>query len=569
MKILKESYNRKPLVKADIVHLRKLFIMPDSPDKFLEFGHDLLDLIHQFFADKGAIHSAISLEELAKIFSNIEIPNQPHLLKDVLLEIKKKIIAHSVKVANPYYIGHMTSAIPYFSILLEMIIAALNQNQVKIETAKASSFVERELIAWIHRLIFDLPPQYYKKNIQNHNVALGNVTTDGTIANLTAMLVARNKAFPPDGRFPGIKEAGVYEAYRHYNCKKAVILVSTRGHYSISKAATILGIGEDNVIKIPVDLANKIDLDKLRKVCSDIREENEKGGEKIKIISLIGIGGTTETGNIDRLYDLKKIADENKTYFHVDAAWGGSTLLVDRYKFLLRGIEQADSVTFDAHKLLYSPLSMGMILFRKETDLNYIKHTAEYILRPDSVDQGRFTVEGSRAFSCLKPWAAFKVLGAEGFRFLFQHAFRLTASLWKLVEDHPNFEALCFPELFIFNYRFVPSEVQDKLKSLRKAIREKGKDDIKKYVRKVEKINDILNDLNIDLHRKQRDADNSFVSRTVLESTRYSPQNIVVLRTVTVNPLTTNKILKEIIAEQDKIGRAIYKSGYKKSLDKI
>jgi glutamate decarboxylase len=108
----------------------------------------------------------------------------------VLSEINGKIIAHSVKVGNPYYIGHMTSAIPYFMILLEMIIAALNQNQVKIETAKASSFVERELVAWFHRLIFDRPESYYQKNIQNPRVALGNVTSDGTISNLTALLVA-------------------------------------------------------------------------------------------------------------------------------------------------------------------------------------------------------------------------------------------------------------------------------------------------------------------------------------------------------------------------------------------
>ncbi|MDY6970670.1 MAG: glutamate decarboxylase, partial [Spirochaetota bacterium] len=172
-------------VKADLEHLRKLFIMPDSPDKFLDFGHELLNLIHSFFQEKGGIHSQISLPGLSKIFSDIDIPKSPNLLKDVLAEIKDKIIDHSVKVGNPYYIGHMTSAIPYFMILMEMIIAALNQNQVKIETAKASSFVEREIIAWIHRLIFNRSTEFYKRNIQNHNIALGNVTLDGTIANLT------------------------------------------------------------------------------------------------------------------------------------------------------------------------------------------------------------------------------------------------------------------------------------------------------------------------------------------------------------------------------------------------
>ena len=151
-------------IKANLEYLRKLFIMPDSPDKFIEFGHELLEMIHELFQEKGGIHSSITLPELSEIFNQTALPDSPYLIKDVLSEIKEKVTAHSVKVGNPYYIGHMISAVPYFMILLEMIIAALNQNQVKIETAKASSFVERELMAWFHRLIFDNSENYYKKN---------------------------------------------------------------------------------------------------------------------------------------------------------------------------------------------------------------------------------------------------------------------------------------------------------------------------------------------------------------------------------------------------------------------
>jgi glutamate/tyrosine decarboxylase-like PLP-dependent enzyme len=196
-------------VKANLEYLRKLFIMPDSPDKFIEFGQDLLEMIHDFFKEKGGIHSSITLPELSEIFNQTAVPSEPYLIKDVLSEIKKKVIAHSVKVGNPYYIGHMTSAIPYFMILLEMIIAALNQNQVKIETAKASSFVERELLAWFHRLVFNKSESYYQKHIQNPRITLGNVTSDGTVSNLAAFLVAREKAFPSEGNFPGVRAAGL------------------------------------------------------------------------------------------------------------------------------------------------------------------------------------------------------------------------------------------------------------------------------------------------------------------------------------------------------------------------
>ncbi len=556
-------------VVADLEHLRKLFIMPDSPDKFLQFGHELLDLIHNFFKETGGIHSEIALADLAKLFSNIDVPGNPHLWKDILQEVKNNIIAHSVKVGSPYYIGHMTSAIPYFMILLEMIIAALNQNQVKIETAKASTFLEREFISWIHRLVFNRSERFYRQNIQNPKIALGNVTTDGTISNLTALMVARNKAFPPDARFPGIRKAGLFEAFRYYNCSRAVLLVSKRGHYSIDKVARILGLGENNVVKIPVDTHNKIDIDKLRRECESIREYNRTHSSRIKIVSLIGIAGTTETGNVDNLYEIKQVADDCNTFFHVDAAWGGSLLLVDKYRSLFRGIECADSVSFDAHKLLYSPLSMGVVIFRKENDCYHLKHTSNYIIRQDSVDQGRFTLEGSRPFSCLKPWVTIKMFGKEGFKVLFDHAFDLTYVMRGLVEAHDNFEQMNFPELFIFNYRFVPRAVRERLDSL---VRDFDNPNEKKRTAaevRVRRINHLLNQLNIELHRAIRQEDNSFVSRTILESTRYAPQNIVVLRSLTINPLTTSDILREIIDEQNMLGLKIYKNDFEKQIENV
>jgi len=575
MKLLKKENKKKGVIIADMEHLQKLFIMPDSPDKFLEFGNELLDLIHNFFKEKGGIHSAISVNDLAELFSDIDIPQEPNLLKDVLSEVKNKIVAHSVKVGSPYYIGHMTSAIPYFMILIEMIIAALNQNQVKIETAKASTFVERELLAWMHRLVFHRSNQFYKNNIQEKDVALGNITVDGTMANLTAMIVARKKEFRTDGIFPGIRRAGIAEAYRHYGYSRSVIIVSKRGHYSIDKVARTLGIGDDNVIKIPVDSKNKIDINKLERTCNDILDHNQKGVDRIKIFAIIGIAGTTETGNIDNLKEIRRIADNCEAHFHVDAAWGGSVLLVDEYRYLFNGIEFADSVSIDAHKLLYSPPSMGMVLFRDENDLNYLKHYSNYIIRPDSVDLGRFTIEGSRAFTALKPWATLKIFGIMGFKLLFDHAFEITAALRGIVERHCNFEAMNQPELFIFNYRFVPKVIQERIYTLMLKIQdsENKKVDASKIktdsLEKIERINNLLNELNIELHKETREVDDNFVSRTMYDSPQYFYQNVVVLRTILINPLTNVDVLKEIVDSHNRIGQKIYKADFAGRLEKI
>jgi len=571
---IKHSKSREN-IPVDMEQIRKLFIMPESPDKFHEFGNELLDLIHKFFREKGGIHSSILLTDLANLFSHIDVPAKPHLLKDVLFEIKTNVISHSVKVGNPYYIGHMTSAIPYFVILLEMIIAALNQNQVKIESAKASTFVEKELISWMHRIIFRRSAKFYKMNIQNRDVALGNITLDGTMANLTALLAARNIAFGPHGRFPGIREAGLFDAYRYYGYDRAVIIVSKRGHYSIDKVGRTIGIGNQNVVKIPVDSKNRIDLIKLERTCREIEEANAKGVTKTKIISLVGIAGTTETGNIDNLKEIRKIADRHKTRLHVDAAWGGSLLLSDDYRYLFTGIEKADSVTVDAHKLMYAPPSLGMVFFRNGTDLRAIQHYSNYIIRQDSVDLGRFSVEGSRPFAALKPWATLKIIGRDGFKLIFDHAFELTSVLRGLVEMHCNFEAMNQPELFIFNYRFVPKYVQEKLNKLMTRLQNEDFVDEKnnlvkmEYLSRVENINIALNDLNTELHKAIREEDDSFVSRTMIDSPYYFYQDCVVLRAITINPLTTPEILKEIIEQQNKLGQKIYKNFFHNRFERI
>jgi len=541
-------------VESSLDYLRKLFIMPDSPDKFMEFGHAVLEMIHEFFQEKKGLHKRITLPELAQIFNQISTPEDPHLIRDVLQEIKDKVTVHSVKVGSPHYIGHMTSAIPYFMILLEIIIAALNQNQVKIETAKASSFVERELISWMHRIIFNRDDKFYRKNIQNPRIALGNVTSGGTISNLTALMVARERAFPADKNFPGIRKAGVEGALNYYGYSRMVVLVSRRGHYSIRKSANLLGLGEKNVIYVPVDMYNRINIEALKKTIRNIKRNDLEKGKKTKIMSIIGIAGTTETGNIDNLVELGDIARQENAYFHVDAAWGGSALIVNEYRSLFQGIEKADSVAVDAHKLLYCPMSMGIVVFRNEKDLDHLKTISQYVNRPDSVDTGRFTIEGSRPFACLKPWASLKIIGRDGYRLLFGQAREATFTFKRILEESGNFEILNHPELFILNYRLVPQHIMTRLNECverKKTL--SNKNDIRDLTKKIRKINSVLNNLNILLQKSIRRDDTTFVSRTTLESTQYRPQRIVVLRAILINPLINKDILKEIVSTQNNI----------------
>lgn len=559
--VLEPSRKSDKKIIASIQYLSKLFIMPDTPDKFLEFGDALLVMIREFFQEEGGIHSSISLPDLSKLFADIAPPTDPELIVDVLYEIKEKIIRHSVKVGNPFYIGHMTSAIPYFMILIEMIIAALNQNQVKIETAKASTFVEREFLAWMHQLVFRRGQAFYRRTMQNPEIALGNVAVDGTLANLTALWVAREKVFPAQRPFAGVRKDGMAAALAHYGYSSAVVLVSRLAHYSLDKSMDVLGLGSRSLIRLPVNAENQVDCAKMRLKIAELQKKN------VKIMAIVGIAGTTETGNIDDLKQLREIADECGAHYHVDAAWGGATLLTHRYRHLLEGIDRADSVTIDTHKLFYTPMSMGLVLFRDERALMRVKYTAGYVIRKSSVDQGRFTLEGSRKFDVLKPWAALKVFGTDGFQILFDHAFTLTADLNQLIKASHNFEAMNNPQLFIHVFRFVPRHVGEVLARLGSVANRNTQAAAAR--KKSKEINALLNTLNVELHRAIRAEDSTFVSRTTLSTTRYAPQPIVVLRSVTVNPLTTRSILEEILAKQEKMGLSLYARRYKKQFEKL
>jgi Glutamate decarboxylase and related PLP-dependent proteins len=274
----------------------------------------------------------------------------------------------------------MTSALPYFMLPLTRLMTALNQNTVKVETSKAFTPLERQVLAMLHHLIYRCPDEFYPSWIHNSQAALGAFCSGGTIANTTALWVARNRFFAPDGAFRGIAQEGLARALKHRGVDGIAVLVSERGHYSLGKAADLLGVGRDHLVKVKTAEDNRIDLKALRQECQRLQDQN------IRPLALVGIGGTTETGNIDPLEAMADLARELDCHFHVDAAWGGPTLFSDRHRHLLAGIERADSVTIDAHKQLYVPMGGGDGALQGSH--RSIRHRASRCLHPAPWFQG-------------------------------------------------------------------------------------------------------------------------------------------------------------------------------------
>ena len=516
--------------RATLENLYRIFTVPEA-------RHSTLGAIDRAISDDvaGFLQTHIvalehSLEAIEADFSSSRIPEEPTFVSEYTEFVQEKLVAQSVHTAAPGFIGHMTSALPYFMLPLSRIMTALNQNLVKVETSKAFTPLERQVLAMLHHLVYQADDAFYEHWMHDSRHALGAFCSGGTIANVTALWVARNRLFAPDGEFRGIAQEGLVRAMKHLGCEGIAVLASRRGHYSLGKAADLLGIGRDHLVLVETDDDNRIDLALLKQTCARLRDEN------VRPLALVGIAGTTETGNIDPLEAMADIALELGCHFHVDAAWGGPTLFSDRHRHLLKGIARADSVTIDAHKQLYVPMGAGMVVFKDPTALSAIEHHAAYILRHGSKDLGSHTLEGSRPGKALLVHAGLSIIGRKGYELLIDMGIERARTFAEMIRRHPDFELTSAPELNILTYRYCPATVQQALARAGAALGCR--------------INALLDQVNQLVQKIEREAGKTFVSRTRLRVAAYRRKELTVFRVVLANPLTTDAILAAVLDEQ-------------------
>lgn len=515
--------------------LWRIFTVPEAPDSTLSIIEQNLSQNLAGFLRESIVAVEKPLWQIERDFQTHQIPQMPNFVSDYAESLMQKLVAHSVHTAAPSFIGHMTSALPYFVLSLSKMMVGLNQNLVKIETSKAFTPMERQVLGMMHHLVYGESDGFYKKWMHSANHSLGAFCSGGTIANITALWIARNRLLKADGDFKGIAREGLYKAMKHYGYDGLAILVSERGHYSLGKAADVLGIGRESLIAVKTDANNKIDTALLAEKMAELSAAN------IRVLAIVGVAGTTETGNVDPLHQLADLAEQYQCHFHVDAAWGGATLLSEKYRYLLAGIERADSVTIDAHKQMYVPMGAGMVVFKHPSAAHAIEHHAEYILRKGSKDLGSQTLEGSRPGMAMLVHACLQVIGRDGYEILINRSLEKARYFATLIAHNIDFELITEPELCLLTYRYVPAQVQ-------KAMANASPEQLQRF-------NELLNGLTKFIQKRQREEGKSFVSRTRLTPARYQRQETIVFRVVLANPLTTEQILHDVLVEQDQLAQ--------------
>ena len=301
-------------------------------------------------------------------------------------------------------------------------------------------------MAQVHKIIYGMDTAFYEEHVQNTDVMLGLFTSGGTMANVTALWVARNNQLGPtkaeDGgeakegseevTFKGVESEGLPRALRHYGYDDAIVIGSALVHYSLNKAVDLLGLGTRGIVKIPVDDDYRVDLDLLEAKIVWAR------ANKVMILAIVGICGATETGAIDPLEEMAELAKKYDIHFHVDAAWGGPCIFSESQVEKAKGIELADTVTLDGHKQLYMPMGSGLLFMRDPYLSHAVRKTANYIIRKESYDLGKFTVEGSRPANALFLHANLNILGVQGFRCLVDRTVRIAQCVLKKRSKRPK-----------------------------------------------------------------------------------------------------------------------------------
>jgi aromatic-L-amino-acid decarboxylase len=317
--------------------------------------------------------------------------------------------------------------------LLPAIVASLftslqNPNNISPTTSPATTIMEKECITQLA----DLVGFRTKKEPRE---CQGNILSCGSVSNLTALMVAREKAYVNTNSSHGepVRQTGLFGASR------GLIVASSSVHYSIHKAARILGMGDRSVVEVPVASDGEIaefekagtplklrpSEDDYAEAFEKIRKGTNRGGfPRQLIISAISNLGTINTGTIEPVRPLVGLRSEFGFHLHVDAAIGGLALGLSEIKDKASGVEHADSITMDPHKLGFLPYPCSAIIFRDQHDLEIMAIDAPY------VDSCANTIEGSRPGSGIAGlWVALKTLGREGYNRIIGRCIELTKTL--------------------------------------------------------------------------------------------------------------------------------------------
>ncbi|SED16889.1 L-2,4-diaminobutyrate decarboxylase [Tenacibaculum sp. MAR_2009_124] len=402
------------------------------------------------------------LEELVEEYTKRSHKNfDGEVSMKIYEEIVDLYIATGIPVYSTGYMGRQFSGVVPIAGLTDLLTSMMSQPSSFYESAQLPSIVEKVISNEFGNLL------EWKKN--TYDVV---TTSGGSLANITALLTARNCKIP--------------NFYYLNNSSKGVpaVAMSSDVHYSVKRAVGILGIGEDQIVSLPVNKKGQICMIQAEQKL----EEAEASG--LSVFCLVASAGTTPVGAIDPLNDLAELCKKKNYWLHVDGAHAGSFLVSEKLRGKLQGIELADSFTLDAHKTMFLPASCTLLFYKnKEAAQQTFYKKASYIFESDSnnLDGGEKSFECTKRPMIMNLWIPWVLYGREFFAQKLEELCATTKQAYYKLKLEKDFYPLHKPEANILCFRYSPENINDlKVKDVQLTIRDIIKEDGKFFISKVE-----------------------------------------------------------------------------------
>ena len=403
---------------------------PEDWDKMNSLAHDMVSDMMAYLRNVRERPVWQPVPKVTKDFFNASVPLDRQDPSDVYKEFRQHILPYTKGNIHPRFWAWVQGTGTPLGVMADMLASGMNPNVTIGE--QSAVYVDRQVVDWCRQMM-GMPES-----------ASGMLLSGGSMANTTALIVARNSMLP------GVREKGIFGLEA-----RPVMYCSTETHSCVAKAAEVTGIGSEWLRRIPVNGDYTINTDALEE---QIGTDLDNG---LRPFCIVGNVGTVNTGAIDDIAALTRLRDKYNLWLHLDGAFGALAKLVPEYAGKLRPIETADSVAFDLHKWMYMPYEVGCVLIsQRERHKAAFAGTPNYLLHherglasgPESLNN--YGIELSRGFKALKVWMSIKEHGLYKYAAQIEKNIHQARYLGRLVTSQPRLQLMADIPLNIVCFRY-------------------------------------------------------------------------------------------------------------------
>ncbi|WP_298802500.1 aminotransferase class I/II-fold pyridoxal phosphate-dependent enzyme [uncultured Pseudokineococcus sp.] len=415
---------RRPAPTADA------FLRETTADAYVATMSAAVDVLSRSVRGARRPHTGAPQQELQELVDAVDLDAPLGDTPAALEELSRVWLDHAVWFHAPGYVAHLNCPVALPALAADLLASAVNTSMDTYDQSRVATLLERRLLDWAAERA-GLGPG-----------ARGVFTSGGTQSNTHALLLAREAALAarglarPDELLPG----------------RLRVLASDQAHFSVTRAARLLGLGADAVVRVPTDARHRLDPAALARVADEVRAAGDV------VAAVVATAGTTDLGRVDPLAAVADVCDERGLWLHVDAAYGGGLLVSRRRRHLLDGVERASSVTVDFHKTFFQPVASSAVLVRDGAAMDLVAHHAAYLNPreegvPNHVDT---SLQTTRRFDAVKLWLTLRVMGADALGDAVDACVDLAADVAEDLARQPDVELHSTPELSTVLFRLRP-----------------------------------------------------------------------------------------------------------------